>query len=477
MTGKEENEMKKLFSLLLAICIVISLAACGGSPSTESSAENSQPDEGSSAAASSSDKDESKSSDDTLEPFSKDATLSETVMYDENGTKITATGLSYSNYSVDLELTIENNTEKDLSFVSGSVGYCCNSINGYMISDGYLNCDVAAGKSANDTISFSYDQLMLYGINEIADIEIGFDVSDDDSNDTYTGPCQVKTSAFDAHDYSKDCYQETIASSAAMNTYNYDITCFLQDALYDVNGVKLLSSAIMENSSGESALLLELENTTSDMIYLSSSDIAINNLIVYSSTWDSDAINPGKRVIISIDLSSVLDPEYWSIYGIKEIGSVALSLSQKDTNWNDIAEETSVTIAVPGAKAEYDADGTEVYNQDGLRIVKKAVVEDPSDYSSNLHVLLLAENKSGKDLTVGTAYNSLSVNGFMTSFYGYSKALADGACAVLDITLQESSLEENQITSVSDITEIEVGLEIKEGHTTVDTPVIEFTAN
>lgn len=29
---------------------------------------------------------------------------------------------------------------------SGSLGYSCNSVNGYMVNDGYLNCDVANGK-------------------------------------------------------------------------------------------------------------------------------------------------------------------------------------------------------------------------------------------------------------------------------------------------------------------------------------------
>ena len=154
-------------------------------------------------------------------------------MVDENGVKITATGLNYTDYSVDLELSIENSSGKDLSFSSGTVGYHCNSINGYMVSDGYLNCDVADGKKANETISFSYDALMLYGIDEIADMEIGFSMSDDDYNDTYSGPRQVKTSAFDAHDYGKDHYQETITSRAAMNTYDYDMTYFSQDPLYE----------------------------------------------------------------------------------------------------------------------------------------------------------------------------------------------------------------------------------------------------
>ena len=199
-----------------------------------------------------------------------------------------------------MALTIENNSGKDLSFISGSLGYSCNSINGYMVSEGYLNCDVADGKKANETISFSYSGLMLYGIDEIADIEIGFDISDEDYNHTYSGPRQVRTSAFDGYDYSEDRYQNAITDRATMNAYGYDITHFSQENLYNVNDITLLSSGVMVNQDGETSLLLELENRTEDMVYLSTSDIALNGLVVSSSTWSSTAINPGKRCIIVV---------------------------------------------------------------------------------------------------------------------------------------------------------------------------------
>lgn len=468
---RKENEMKKIISLILILCCIMSLVACGNTdvePGETTSNQEQTDNSGSEVKPS----EKPEQSDEKLGTFSKSATLAETVMVDEDGVKITATGLNYTNYSVELEFTIENNCGKDLSFISGSVGYSCNSINGYMVSDGYLNCDVTNGKKANDSISFSYDGLMLYGINEIADIEIGFDISDNDYNHTYSGPRQVKTSAFDAHNYSKNYYQETIISRAAMNTYDYDIIHFSQDTLYDVNGIKLLSSGVMINQAGETALLLELENTTNDMVYVSTSDIAINGLVVSSSTWSSTAINPGKRGIVDVELSSVLDSEYWDIYGIKEVGSVTLSLSQRNSDGNEIADKTSVEIVVPDAKAEYDATGVEIYNSGGLRIVAKTVLEDSSEYSSDMYVLLLAENKSGKTLTIDDVYDSLSVNGFMTDYSYYSKEIQNGESAVLEIKLWESSLEDNKIAFVSDVKEVEIGFEIKEGRNILDKPTI-----
>ena len=447
----------KFLSMLLAVTLLATLAACSdpatpNTPAEESPGKNSSSDNSG---------DQLTQVDETLGLFNVDATLEETVMVDEGGVKITATGLTYTDYSVDLDLTIENNSGKTLSFVSGSLGYSCNSINGYMVNDGYLNCDVSDGKKANDSISFNYDTLMLYGIDEIADMEIGFSMTDEEYNTIYSGPRQLKTSAYDTHNYSADHYQETITSHAAMSTYGYEMTCFSNDALYDENGVKLLSSGIMKNGDGETVLLLELENTTDSMVYLSASDIGINGLVVNSSIWSNDAVNSGKRCIVEVLLSSVFDPAYWSVYGITDIGSVSLSLGQRNEDGLEIATEIPVEIVIPGVSAEFDTTGTEVYNDNGLRIVTKAVLADPSDHSANLYVLLLDD-----------VYDSLSVNGYMTEYSYYSQELEDGGAAALVIQLRESSLEENQISSPSDIQEIEIGFEIKEGYTAIDEPTI-----
>lgn len=161
-----------------------------------------------------------------------------------------------------------------------------------------------------------------------------------------------------------------------------------------------------------------------------------------------------------------------SIYGINEVGSVALSLNQLDPNGNYIAEERSIEIMVPVVDTGYDATGEEVYRNNGLRIVAKTILEDSSEYSSDMYVLMLAENTSGRTLTIDDTYDSLSVNGYMTDYSFYSAELADGESAALEIRLQESSLEENQIASVSDISEIEVGFEIKADRDIIDEPTV-----
>lgn len=470
--------MKRSSATALALALVLSLSACGTSsdvpPQSSSEGQNALQSTPSaeieaSETTSSAAEEEPKGK---LGKFSETATIEETVLIDENDIKITAKELVYTGSLAEVKLTIENNSDKDLSFLSATITYCCNSVNGYMAGEGYLNCEVAAGKKANDSISFNTDELLLHGITEISDIELGFFTRDEDYNYIYYPPCQIKTSAFEHYDYSKNSYQETITSTAAMNTFDYDMTYFSTDELYNENGVKLLSSGIMVNSDGEPALLVELENTNDSSIEMSIADIAINGLAVSSGTWSCDIINAGKRIVMDVDLSSALDSQYWDIYGIKEVGSVSFSLHQSNADGDKITEDTPIEIAVPKTKAEFDKSGKEIYSSDELRIVYKTIMEDPSDYSYYMPVLLLAENIGDKTLYVDDIYDSLSVNGYMTDYAFYGTEIKSGESAVIVIELEESSMEENDIVSVSEIEEVEIGLEIKSGSNTIDEPYV-----
>lgn len=91
----------------------------------------------------------------------------------------------------------------------------------------------------------------------------------------------------------------------------------------------------------------------------------------------------------------------------------------------------------------------------------KAIAKDPSDYSSDLHLFLLAENRSGKALIIKYAYDSLSVNSFMSNYSHYSKELRDGESSVIESKQWESSLSYNQTTSVSDIQELRSKMAIR----------------
>lgn len=455
--------MRKIISLLLVLLLVFSLVACGNTnESSSTDTPTSTPTADSETSGNETPTDDESHTDFEPREFKKTATIEETVLVDESGVKITAKELTYSNYAAELTLVIENNSDKDLSFIANSVGYSCNSINGYMVPEGYLNCDVAAGKKANDTISIGYDTLMLYGIYEVGDIEIGFDISDDDYNHTYTGPRTIQTTAVDSYNYETPYYRENIASKESQAEYDYSVPYFSADAVYEESGLVIASQAVMENKDGESILLLEVVNTTDEIVGVSTTNIDINGLRVCDSTWSYDSINPGKTAIVDIDLSSVLEPEYWEIYGIAEVGNVALKISFKDGDSNEVANPAHISIDIPGAESTFSMEGTEIYNDNGIRIVSKGVFADPSEYSDDLHILLVAENTSGKTLALHDVYDSLSINDYMATYSFYTTTMEDGSCVMIDILLWGYGLDDINIYEPSEVKTVEFSLSIKD---------------
>lgn len=55
--------------------------------------------------------------------FSGTGTIENTVLVDEKNVKITADNLTYSAYQTTMDLLIENNSDQDLSVISGSIGF------------------------------------------------------------------------------------------------------------------------------------------------------------------------------------------------------------------------------------------------------------------------------------------------------------------------------------------------------------------
>lgn len=459
--------MKNIISAFFAAVLALSLVACGSSDDPLSREENSTdipPSQTEALEGSDTDEPPQTASDAVMPTFQKTATITETVLVDECDVRITATELSYSDYSAELALTIENNSEKDLSFTSNTVGYGCNSVNGYMVKDGYLNCDVAAGKKANDTISISYDTLMLYGIFEIADMEVGFNISDSDYNHIYSGVGQVKTSASDGYDYDMPSYRENIVSEAAQNTYHYTVPYFSDEILHDQDGFAVVSSGLMINREGEEALLLEVENSSAEPVTVITSGICLNGLSINSSAWSYDTINPGKTSVVNLALSGMLNSSHWDAYGIKDVGTVSLTMHFQNTDGKDVSAPAAISIVNPNGTPSFDKEGQEVYHANDIRFVMKGVVREAAEGGGDMDILLLVENNRTDRISLREVYDSFSANGYMMDCTMSSAAMEGGACAAFVIGLRETDLEENKIAGPDDLGEIEFSVSIEDEH-------------
>ena len=62
---------------------------------------------------------------------------------------------------------------------------------------------------------------------------------------------------------------------------------------------------------------MEVVNTGEQPVYFSTSDIAVNGLVVHSYNWSSDLILPGARRVVTIDPGKVFEEEFWSAYGME----------------------------------------------------------------------------------------------------------------------------------------------------------------
>lgn len=408
--------------------------------------------------------------------FGDTATIEETVIYNENNIKITATELTYSSRSVSVGLNIENNTEENLSFRCGTIGYSANSVNGYMVETGYVNCDVSAGKKAMDSVEFDLDALMLCGIKEIGEIELAFSIENENYDYIYTDPLTIKTSAFASVDYGKNTFQTAINDEAVNAQYGFSVDKFFDEKLYDKNGVKVISEALVTNKSGEQVLMIELENSSSKQLEISLGKISLNGLAVENGTKIINTVNPNKKCVVGITLSSLLDENYWDIFGLKEIGKIDLRLKTEE-NDKELDSEF-ISISLPGKDATFNNSGVEVYNKNGMKIVFKGFAKDHYSYNDDLHALFIAENSSGKEISINNEYNSMSINGYMVDYSYYSSDIYAGGNLILDMRIDEDSLASNKIGGEDDIEEFEVSLKLRDdGYKDIDDVKISIRRN
>ena len=157
--------MKRILLTMSAVALVFSLAACGNTSSNEETT----PSTTESTATESSDGETAPSS----EPEETFTHL--TLVDNEQVTVSLKDATQYGTSGYTLKVFLENKTDKELMFTVDSV-----SVNGFMC-DPFWASSVAAGKKANEEISFSESDFEKNGIEAVE--EIVFTLRIYDSND------------------------------------------------------------------------------------------------------------------------------------------------------------------------------------------------------------------------------------------------------------------------------------------------------
>lgn len=301
--------MKKIISAFLAAMLIAVLPACESSASGNSLAPGSS-DPGSV------DTNAGSGSDTPAPQIPEAVTVEEAVLLDEDDIKITAAGFAENElFGPALKLLIENNSQTDLTVQVRNA-----SVNGYM-TETMMSVDVAAGKKANDSLTFMSSSLEACGIETVADMEFQFHIFDSDSWDAYLDSSPI-----------------TLTTSAAENfEYVYDDTGV---PVYDGNGIKIVAKGISEDDSiFGPGLVLYLYNSGGENVTVQARDTSVNGFMI--TPIFSQDILPGKRAIASVTfMSSDLEDN-----GITEITDIELSFHIFDADsWNTIVDTDPVSL-------------------------------------------------------------------------------------------------------------------------------------
>lgn len=204
--------------------------------------------------------------------------VSEQVLLDESGIVITAEGIERKGtFGANLKILIENNSEADVTVQARN-----SSVNGYMV-DTMFSCTVAAGKKANDSITFLSSDLEACDIETIADMEFSFHIFND-SWETVLDSDLVKVNT----------------SAAETYTYGFDDS---GSELHNENGVRIISKGFSDDQSiFGPGLVLFIENTTGKDVTVQVRDVSVNGFMV--DTMFSEDVTADKCAVTAITVMS-----------------------------------------------------------------------------------------------------------------------------------------------------------------------------
>lgn len=202
-------------------------------------------------------------------------TIESQVLADSDGIKVTATGIEDSFLGPEIRLEIENTSDTPVIVQSRDV-----SINGIMMSSVMFSCEIAAGKSANDSLGFVSHELEMAGIETIGEIELKINVSkQEDWSEVFTTKTQqIHTSAYGSFEQ------------------QYDDSGFVA---VDQDGCRVIIKKLEDKESFWGAdIYVYVENNSDQDLTVQVRDVSINGYMV-SPTFSCDVI-AGKKAFDSI---------------------------------------------------------------------------------------------------------------------------------------------------------------------------------
>ena len=249
------------------------------------------------------------------ETAENEITIAETVLYDANNVKVTATGYEEGWMGPEIKILVENNSDKNALITATSV-----SANGYMLPSASLYVDVAAGKKANESLILMSSELEQSGITTLAELQFFVQLSDSETWDT------IDTSELLTLTTSAAPYEQPVDDSG--------------DVLYDSDGIKIICKGLKQDIIWDGTVVFYMENASGNDISIHAENVSVNDFMQDVGLW-SDLRSNTKL----IDGMSLIDLSDLEIENIDQIENIEFSLRIVDAeSWDEIATTDVLTL-------------------------------------------------------------------------------------------------------------------------------------
>lgn len=216
-----------------------------------------------------------------------------------------------------------------------------------------------------------------------------------------------------------------------------------EQVLVEQDGIRITALEYVKDSIWGDGIKVLIENDSEKDVMVGCDALIVNDYMIHDLFGSEIAAGKKSNEVIYLSSSEL------KAAGIDTVGRVEIYFHAFDADSYDRIFTTDCveieTSAIDKIDTTANDEGTELYNEGGIRIIGKTV--DEGSFWGTA-ILLYIENESGRN--VGISVDDLSVNGFMLTPY-FSTTVYDGKKAIDDITIMSSELEENGITSIDEV--------------------------
>lgn len=306
------KKSKSLLALLLVLVMVMATAC------SDSGEEIKQPaDVNADSSVTSGDADSNKETADDPGDSNVDmeVTVAETVLYEVDGVKVTATGYEDGWMGPEIKMLVENDSTKNVLVTAQAV-----SVNGYMMPYASLYSEVASGKKANESLSLMVSGLDQAGIETVAQLQFQLKIADSDTWDT------LATSELITLNTSAAGLEQPVDDSG--------------DTLYEADGIRIVCKGLKQDIIWDGTIVFYMENNSGEPITVYAENVSVNGFMQDAGMWSD--LRDGTRIIDGMSLLDLSDLELESIEEVENI-EFNLRIINSET-WDEITTTDVITL-------------------------------------------------------------------------------------------------------------------------------------